>query len=479
MAFSHLDLYKNLDFSRKLTYNFYGDFMIKKNDEYIVEIIDNGYQGEGIAKIDGMTVFIENVLKGEKVKIKILKVLKSQCYAKALEILEKSENRSEPDCASYGKCGGCNLRHMSYQETLNLKKSIVETNLRKIGIDGIEVKKCIGMENPYNYRNKLQYPVGITKEGPTMGVFAKRSHRIIPNDNCQIQNKLTQEIAKDVLQFIVENNIPTYNEETGKGEIRHIYLRIGVKTNEVMLVLVTNKRKITKEQELVEFIANKYKEIKTVVKNINQKNTNVILGQENEILFGDGYIKDELLGITFKISPMSFYQVNPTQTEKLYTIAIEDAKLTEKETIFDLYCGIGTIGLCAIKHARYLYGIETVPEAIEDAKQNAKINYIENAEFIAGNVEDELPKLIQEKNIKPDVVFIDPPRKGCDNVAIETLLTIKAKKIIYISCNPATLARDLAKLKAEYEIKEIQPVDMFPFTSHVECVVAMKLREIL
>lgn len=450
--------------------------MIKKNDEYIVEVVDNGYQGEGIAKIDGMTVFIDNVLKGEKVKIKILKVLKSQCYAKMIEIIEKSESRSNSDCSSYGKCGGCNLRHMNYQETLNLKKSIVETNLKKSGIDGVEVKKCIGMENPYNYRNKLQYPVGISKEGPVMGVFAKRSHRIIPNENCNIQNKLTQAIARDVFQFIVENNIPVYNEENGTGEIRHIYLRIGVKTNEVMLVLVTNQRKITKEKELVAFITNKYKEIKTIVKNINTKSTNVILGQKNETLFGDGYIKDELLEVTFKISPMSFYQVNPIQTEKLYTIAIEGANLTGEETIFDLYCGIGTIGICALKYAKYLYGIETVPQAIEDAKENAKINHIENAKFIVGNVEEELPKLIQGKKIQPDVVFIDPPRKGCDNIAIETLLKIKPKKIIYISCNPATLARDLSKLKEEYEIKEIQPVDMFPFTSHVECVVVLYLK---
>lgn len=450
--------------------------MIKKNDEYIVEIIDNGYQGEGIAKIDGMTVFIDNVLKDEKVKIKILKVLKSQCYAKVLEIIEKSENRSNSDCLSYGKCGGCNLRHMNYQETLNLKKAIIETNLKKSGIDGVEVKKCIGMENPYNYRNKLQYPVGMSKEGPVMGVFAKHSHRIIPNENCHIQNKLTQAIAKDVFQFIVENNIPVYNEENGTGEIRHIYLRIGAKTNEVMLVLVTNQSKITREKELVAFITNKYQEIKTVVKNINTKSTNVILGQKNETLFGDGYIKDELLEVTFKMSPMSFYQVNSIQTEKLYTIAIEGANLTGKETIFDLYCGIGTIGICALKHAKYLYGIETVPQAIEDAKKNAKINHIENAKFIVGNVEEELPKLIQEEKIQPDVVFIDPPRKGCDNIAIETLLKIKAKKIVYISCNPATLARDLSKLKEEYEIKEIQPVDMFPFTSHVECCALLYLK---
>jgi len=451
--------------------------MLKKNEEYIVDIIDNGYQGEGIAKIDGFTVFVDNAIKGEKIKIKILKVLKSQAYGKIEEIIEKSEQRQNLDCITFNKCGGCNLRHIQYEETLKLKKAIVENNLKKQGIENILVKECIGMEEPYNYRNKLQYPAGLVDGEPAMGVFANRSHRIIPTKNCHIQNKLTQKIANDVFEFMVKNNIPPYNEENGTGEIRHIYLRIGIKTNEVMLVLVTNKRKITKEKELVQFIVSKYPEIKTVVKNINSKNTNVILGQENIILFGNGYITDELLGVSFKISPMSFYQVNPIQTEILYSAAIKGAGLTGKETIFDLYCGIGTIGICALNKANYLYGIETVPQAIEDAKENARINNIKNAEFIVGNVEDKLPKLIKEKNIKPDVVFIDPPRKGCDKIAIETLLKIGAKKIVYISCNPATLARDLVKLKEKYEIKEVQPVDMFPFTSHVEVVSLLSIKK--
>ncbi|MGN1327549.1 MAG: 23S rRNA (uracil(1939)-C(5))-methyltransferase RlmD, partial [Clostridia bacterium] len=356
--------------------------MLKKNEEYVVDVVDNGYQGEGIAKIEGFTVFIDNAIKGEKVKIRIVKVLKNQAYGKIIEILESSENRNKSDCLTFNKCGGCNLRHMKYQETLKLKKSIVENNLKKSGLQNITVKDCLGMENPYNYRNKLQYPVGIIDNKPAMGVFAERSHRIINTQNCLIQNKLTQAIANDVFNFIVENNIPVYDEEKQTGEIRHIYLRIGIKTKEIMLVLVTNKKKITKEAELIKFIVEKYPEIKTIVKNINSKNTNVILGQENETLFGDGYITDDLLGVTFKISPMSFYQVNPIQTEKLYTIAIEGAQLTGEETIFDLYCGIGTIGICASKHAKYLYGIETVSEAIKDAKENAKINNKENAKFI-------------------------------------------------------------------------------------------------
>lgn len=450
--------------------------MLRKNEEYIVDVVDNGYNGEGIAKIDGMTIFINNAIKGEKVKIKILKVLKNQAYGKIEEIIETSPFRNTLDCSTYTKCGGCNLRHINYKNTLILKKSIVENNLKKAGLENINVNDCIGMENPYNYRNKLQYPVGIVDGKATMGVFAKRSHRIIPTQNCFIQNELNQKIANDVFKFIKENNIPVYNEENQTGQIRHIFLRIALKINEVMLVLVTNKPKITKEKELVEYISKKYPEIKTIVKNINSKLTNVILGNKNEVLYGDGNIKDELLGYIFKISPMSFYQVNPIQTEKLYSTAIKGANLTGKETIFDLYCGIGTIGICASKYAKRLYGIETIPEAIEDAKENTRINKIENANFLVGDVENELPKLIKKENIKPDVVFIDPPRKGCEKTAIETLLKLKPKKIVYISCNPATLARDLKLLEESYEIKEITPVDMFPFTSHIETIAILKLK---
>lgn len=355
--------------------------MIKKNEEYIVDIVDNGFQGEGIAKIEGMTIFIDNAIKGEKVKIKILKVLKTQGYGKIQEIITTSKNRNEPKCQTFSKCGGCSLRHINYNETLNLKRLIVKNNLKKCGLENVKVQHCIGMKEPYYYRNKLQYPVGIVDNVPTIGVFAKRSHRIISTKDCYIQNKLMQKIANDLFEYIVKNKTPLYDEKKQTGEIRHIYIRIGVKTNQVMLVLVSNKKKITKEKELVDYIIKKYPEIKTVIKNINAKLTNVILGQENIVLFGKGYIEDELLEFTFKISPMSFYQVNPIQTEKLYSKAIEYAELTGKETIFDLYCGIGTIGICASDKAKKLYGIETIDAAIKDARVNAELNNIKNAEF--------------------------------------------------------------------------------------------------
>ena len=368
------------------------------------------------------------------------------------------------------------MRHIKYEKTLEIKRNVVENTLRKQGID-TKVNDVIGMENPYFYRNKLQYPVGLNSDGkPVMGVFAQRSHRIIETKKCMIQNELLQDIANDIFNFIVENNIPVYDENKRRGQVRHLVLRVGVKTNEVMVTIVTNEEKLEKEMDLVEFISGKYGEIRTIVKNVNSKDTNVILGNKNIVLFGDGYIYDELFGFKFKISPMSFYQVNPTQTEKLYATAIEGAKLNGDETIFDLYCGIGTIGICASKKIKKLYGIETISQAIEDAKRNAKENGIENAEFFVGDVEKMLPEFIEKNKVCADVIFIDPPRKGCDKVALDTILKVSPKKVAYVSCNPATLARDLKILSERYEIGEVTPVDMFPFTGHVECVTVLRLK---
>ncbi|MBR3613700.1 MAG: 23S rRNA (uracil(1939)-C(5))-methyltransferase RlmD [Clostridia bacterium] len=452
--------------------------MLKKNEEHIVEIIDNGFQGEGIAKNDGMAIFIPNAIKGEKIRIKILKVTSKIAYGKIIEILEKSENRVEDiDCETFSRCGGCVLRHIDYDTTLEMKKVAVETTLRKALGKDIKISEILKMDEPYNYRNKLQYPVGLDNNvNPVMGVFAERTHSIIPTKNCRIQDRLSQKIANDIFRFIVENDIKVYDEKNLTGSIRHIVIRIGKRTNEVMITLVTNTEKIEKEQELVNYITSKYKEVKTIVKNINNKNTNVILGRENKVLFGNGYIYDYLGDFKFKISPMSFYQVNPIQTEKLYGKAIEYAKLTGNETVFDLYCGIGTIGIFASKNVKKLYGIETVPEAIEDAWKNAKINNLANAEFFVGDVEKTLPEFIKERNIIPDVVFVDPPRKGCDKTALDTLLQIEPKRIVYVSCNPATLARDLKILEEKYEIKDLSICDMFPFTHHVECVTVLYLK---
>lgn len=451
---------------------------VKKNKEYLVEIIDQGFEGEGIAKIEGFTIFIEGAIKGEKCRILIVKVTSSHAFGKLVEILEKSKYRVEPDCATYKRCGGCNLRHIDYEETLNIKQNTVQNLVNKTLNNKIKVEMTVGMGNPYNYRNKAQYPVGFDKSGePVMGVYAKRTHEIIPMRNCMIQNPVSEKIANVVLGFFIKNNIPIYNEKNGEGLLRHIVIKVGIKTHEIMCILVLNKKELKKEKELIKVLIREFPEIKTIVKNYNMKNTNVILGNENEVIYGDGYIYDELGDYTFKISPLSFYQINPIQTEALYNIAIEMADLKKTDTLFDLYCGIGTIGIFASPYVNRVYGIEIVKQAIEDAKENANINNIRNIEFFAGDVEKVFENVLKEHNVKPDVIFVDPPRKGLDKHTIENILNIKPEKIVYISCNPASLVRDLKLLEESYEIKKIQPVDMFPFTSNVECVTVLYAKE--
>ena len=451
---------------------------VKKNEKYIVDIVDNGFGGEGIAKIDGFTIFIPNTIKGEKCEILIVKVLSSHAYGKIVRILETSKDRTDIDCATYQRCGGCDLRHMTYENTLNLKREIVQSLVNKGLKNKVAVEDTIGMDNPYNYRNKAQYPVGIDKNGnPAVGVFAKRTHTIIPIENCMIQTEISQDIAKTIINFIKEKNISVYNEEKQTGLVRHIVIKVGKYTNQVMCILVVNSRNYNSpiDTELVDLLRRKYPEIKTIIKNINTQNTNVILGKENINIYGDGYIEDKLGEYTFKISPMSFYQVNPVQAEILYNTAIEAAKLSKEDVLFDLYCGIGTIGIFASRYVKQVYGIEIVPQAISDAIENAKINNIKNAEFIVGDVETAFDELINKKQIIPTAIIVDPPRKGLDDKTIQNILKIKPEKLVYISCNPATMVRDLAKMEEVYNISKIQPVDMFPFTKHVECVAVLNL----
>ena len=453
---------------------------VKKNETYTVDIVDNGFGGEGIAKIDGFTIFIPNAIKGEKCEVLIVKVLSSQAYGKLIKVIEASENRVEVDCSTYQRCGGCDLRHMAYGNTLKLKRATVQSLVNKGLNNKIEVKSTLGMDNPYNYRNKAQYPVGLDKNGiPAIGVFAQRTHTIIPIEKCMIQTEISQDIAKTIINFIKEKNISVYNEEKQTGLVRHIVIKVGKYTNQVMCILVVNSRDYNSQidTELVDLLRRKYPEIKTIIKNINTQNTNVILGKENINIYGDGYIEDKLGEYTFKISPMSFYQVNPVQAEVLYNTAIEAAKLTKEDILFDLYCGIGTIGIFASKYVKQVYGIEIVPQAISDAIENAKINNIKNAEFIVGNVEFAFDELINKKKIIPTAIIVDPPRKGLDDKTIQNILKIKPEKLVYISCNPATMVRDLGKMEEVYNIIKIQPVDMFPFTKHVECCSVLYLKD--
>ena len=450
---------------------------IKKNQEYIVDIIDNGYEGEGIAKIENFTVFIPGTIKGEKVKILIVKVLTSHAFGKILEIIKESNKRNESDCNTYKRCGGCNLRHIKYEETLKMKQNAVQSLVNKTLNTKIKVKETIGMENPYFYRNKAQYPLGLDKAGnPTIGIFANRTHEIIPIKKCYIQNEKSQKLAKFVFEFLVNNNISIYNEKTKKGLVRHIVTKVGIRTNQIMCVLVINGKSIPKEEKLVKDILNNFPEVKTIVKNINTKDTNVIMGNQNINLYGNGYIEDILGDFTFKISPLSFYQVNPIQAEKLYNIGVEAAKISKNDVVFDLYCGIGTISLFMSKFAKKVYGIEIVEEAVKDARENALKNNVTNAQFIAGDVEEILDDLVNVKKILPDIIMIDPPRRGLDSRSIDNILKVRPKKLVYISCNPATLVRDLARLEEVYGVEEIECVDMFPFTNHVECVALLEIK---
>ena len=451
---------------------------VEKNNEYIVDIIDNGFEGEGIAKIDDFTIFVPDGIKGEKIKILIVKVLSSYAYGKIIEIIEKSPNRVETDCQTYKRCGGCNLRHINYDETLNMKQNVVQNLVNKNLKTDIKVKPTWGMGNPYYYRNKLQFPVGKNKNGEVVvGVFAKRTHEIIPIEECMIQDISATNIAKDVATLLNKYKISVYDEFNQKGLVRHIVIKTGFRSREVMVIFVINGEKLPYSDEIVKELTEKYREIKSIVLNINMKNTNVILGEKNINLLGEGFIFDYLGDYKFKISPLSFYQVNAVQAEAMYNYAIEEAKITKDDIVFDLYCGIGTISLFMAKYAKKVYGVEIVEQAIEMAQENAINNNIDNTEFIAGDTEIILTDLIQNKKIIPDVVMVDPPRRGLDNTTINNILEIKPRRVVYISCNPASLVRDLAKMEDTYEIKSIQPFDMFPFTSHVECCSILKLKE--
>lgn len=453
------------------------NMQVEKNKEYIVDIIDNGFQGEGIAKIDGFTIFIPNAIKGEKIKILIVKVLASRAFGKIIEIIKQSDHREESDCTTYKRCGGCSLRHIKYNETLKIKQNAVQSLVNKTLENKLKVEETLGMDKPYHYRNKAQYPIGLNKEGkPVIGVFANRTHEIIPIETCYIQNKQSEEIAKYIFNFLVNHKIKVYDEKSGKGLVRHIVTKIGIKTNEVMCIIVINGNELPYEDILVNELTHKFENIKSIIKNINTKNTNVILGNENINLYGNGYIKDILGDFIFKISPMSFYQVNPVQAEKLYNIGVELADINKNDIVFDLYCGIGTISLFMSKFAKEVYGVEIVDEAIVAAKENACINNVTNTKFIAGDVEKVLDDLVNVKKIIPDIIMLDPPRRGLDNTSIENIRKVSPKKVVYISCNPATLVRDLAKLEDIYNIKSIKPVDMFPFTSSVECCAVLELK---
>ena len=449
--------------------------MVEKNKEYIFDIISQGYEGEGIAKIDNKyPIFIEGALKGEKVKVRIVKVNKNFAYGKLMEVLEASEERVNPPCAIYKRCGGCKLQHASYKAQLDFKWDRVKDCVSKIGkLDPIIVKYPLGMENPWRYRNKVQLPIGLINGEVKIGFFAPRSHDIIDMESCLIQDEIGDKVVKLTREWIEKFNIRPYNvdgEYDEKGIVRHIMIRRGFTTNEVMVVLVTNGEKLPHKEEFVDLMVKNIPGIKSVIQNINSKKTNVILGLESKTLWGEDTISDYIGDFRFNISPLSFFQVNPIQTEVLYGKALEYANLTGNEEVFDAYCGTGTITLFLSQKAKKVYGVEIIPQAIDNAWINAKENKVENVEFFVGESEVVIPDLIN-KGVKADVVVVDPPRKGCDKKLLDSITNIDAKKIVYVSCDPSTLGRDLQVLEENgYKTLEVQPVDMFPNTSHVENV---------
>lgn len=449
--------------------------MVEKNKEYIFDIISQGYEGEGIAKIDNKyPIFIEGALKGEKVKVRIVKVNKNFAYGKLMEVLEASEERVNPPCAIYKRCGGCKLQHASYKAQLDFKWDRVKDCVSKIGkLDPTIVKYPLGMENPWRYRNKVQLPIGLINGEVKIGFFAPRSHDIIDMESCLIQDEIGDKVVKLTREWIEKFNIRPYNvdgEYDEKGIVRHIMIRRGFTTNEVMIVLVTNGEKLPHKEEFVDLMVKNIPGIKSVIQNINLKKTNVILGLESKTLWGEDTISDYIGDFRFNISPLSFFQVNPIQTEVLYGKALEYANLTGNEEVFDAYCGTGTITLFLSQKAKKVYGVEIIPQAIDNAWINAKENKVENVEFFVGESEVVIPDLIN-KGVKADVVVVDPPRKGCDKKLLDAITNINAKKIVYVSCDPSTLGRDLKVLEENgYKTLEVQPVDMFPNTSHVENV---------
>jgi len=446
--------------------------MIKKDDILDIGITGMTHEGIGVGRIDGMVVFVQGALDGERARIKIIKVTKTYAVARIEELTEKSPLRQEPFCPVYKRCGGCSLQHMRYEKTLDFKHQVVIDNLQRIGgLTELKVEPTLGMDKPSGYRNKAQYPVGMGKSGLEAGFFARRSHEIVNTKSCDIQHPVSDTAKAAVLEYMKAYKVSAYDEVTHYGLIRHVVTKVGIQTGEVMVIIVSASPSIPKRDKLVEILKGRVPGLQSVILNINDQPGNVVLGKRNITLYGKDSIEDRLGGLIFEISPLSFYQINPVQTEILYQKAITYAGLTGAETVFDLYCGIGTIALFAAGKAKKVIGVEVIPEAVEAARRNAERNGITNAEFYAGEAETVVPQLY-EQGVKADVVFVDPPRKGCDEALLRTLVAMAPRRIVYVSCNPSTLARDLKYLTGEgFEVKEVQPVDMFPWTVHVESVV--------
>lgn len=451
----------------------------KKDDYITTDIIDMGSSGEGIGKVENFTFFIKDAVIGDRVEAKVMKVKKNYAYARLMKLVTPSPVRTTPRCAYHRQCGGCQIQALDYGAQLKFKENKIKNNLTRIGgfsselIDRI-MEPVMGMENPYNYRNKAQFPIGTDKSGkPVAGFYAGRTHVIVPNTDCALGVAENKEILEIILGYMEEFKVSAYDEASGSGLLRHVLIRKGFATGELMVCLVINGDKLPKADILADRLA-KVEGMTSICVSINKENTNVIMGKECRTIWGRDTISDVICGISFSISPLSFFQVNPVQTQKLYGIALEYAGLTGTETVWDLYCGIGTISLCMAKRAAKVYGIEIVGQAIADARENARRNGITNAEFFVGGAEEVLPRLYEAEKLRADVVCVDPPRKGCDEACLETIVKMVPERVVYVSCDSATLARDLRYLcERGYELKRVRGCDMFPQTGHVETVVQL------
>lgn len=457
---------------------------MQKNDELILKIEDMGVDGAGIGKADGMTFFVKDAVIGDVVRAKVMKLKKTYGYARLMELLEASPDRVEPKCPYYRQCGGCQIQALSYEKQLEFKERKVRNNLERIGgFSEIPMEPIVGMEEPYHYRNKAQFPVGTDKDGHIVtGFYAGRTHTIIPNRDCALGLPVNREILDLVIDFMEKYHVSAYDEKTGKGLVRHVLIRCGFTSKEKMVCLIINGKSLPHSEKLVEALR-KIDGMTSISINCNTERTNVILGRKTVVLWGQEYITDQIGEISYEISPVSFYQVNPVQTEKLYGLALEYADLHGEENVWDLYCGIGTISLFLAQKAKQVYGVEIIPQAIENAKRNAVKNGIENAEFFVGKSEEVLPEFYEKeaaagRKAHADVIVVDPPRKGCNEKLLETIVKMAPDRVVYVSCDSATLARDL-KILCEngYELKRARAVDQFCHTVHTESVCLMERKD--
>lgn len=462
---------------------------MQKNETAVIDITDIGVGGEGIGKVNGYTLFVKDAVIGDRAEVKVIKAKKNYGYARLMNVIEPSAFRVEPKCRHARRCGGCQIQEMSYEKQLLFKEQKVKGNLERIGGFAPEViervtEPVIGMEEPFGYRNKAQFPFGTDRAGnPVTGFYAGRTHDIIENTDCVLGVPENKQILEIILRFMKKYNIRSYDENTGTGLIRHVLIRYGFTTKEIMVCVVINGDNIPQSDRLTEELC-RISGMTSITVSVNKQRTNVIMGDSYEVLWGQGYITDYIGNIRYQISPLSFYQINPVQTEKLYSLALEYAGLKGGETVWDLYCGIGTISLFLARKAGRVYGVEIVPQAIEDAKNNARINEIENVEFFVGKAEEILPDYYEKYSLnhggqkaRADVIVVDPPRKGCDEALLDTVIQMAPEKVVYVSCDSATLARDLKILCGNgYELKKVRPVDQFPMTVHVETCVLLQRR---